>query len=187
MNDESAVETWEIVYDEDDGEFYFLDAEVMGDLNNLEGKEEVLEYETETFEVALDSGAGGHVADKKHAPRYEVKESAGSRRGQNFVTAGAHRLRNQGQFVLALRSGGSQRGRGRNISSTFQVAQVTRPLWSVSKICDDGFDVKFTKHDARIIDAKGRMVCKFERRGGLYVAQLRLKNPKTKDFIRPGA
>ena len=87
MNDESAVETLEIVYDEDDGEFYFLDAEVMGDLNNLEGKEEVLDYETESFEVALDSGAGEHVADKKHAPRYEAKESAGSRRGQNFVTA----------------------------------------------------------------------------------------------------
>ena len=37
MDDESAVETWEVVYGEDDGEFYFLGAEVMGDLNNLEG------------------------------------------------------------------------------------------------------------------------------------------------------
>ena len=34
---------------------------------------------------------------------------------------------------------------GMKIKSTFQTAKVTRPLWSVGKICDEGLEVKFNK------------------------------------------
>ena len=34
--------------------------------------------------VALDSGAGDHVADRADAPGYSVEESPGSKRGQQF-------------------------------------------------------------------------------------------------------
>ena len=74
---------------------------------------------------------------------------------------------------------------------TFQVAKVTRPLLSVSKICDAGYVVRFTSDMAVVEDEKGKEVCRFVRRGGLYIAKMQLRNPnfraKASTFVRPGA
>ena len=56
------------------------------------------------IEIALDSGAGEHVANRKVAADYDVEESAGSRAGQHFIAAGGARIPNEGQFTLELRS-----------------------------------------------------------------------------------
>ena len=130
------------------------------------------------IEIALDSGAGEHVANRKVAADYDVEESAGSRAGQHFIAAGGARIPNEGQFTLEMRSGGLEKKKGRDIKSTFQVAKVTRPLWSVGRICDEGFEVKFTNTEAYVMTKEGKEVCKFNRRGGLYIAELCLKNPK---------
>ena len=64
----------------------------------------------------------------------------------------------------------------------FQIAEVTRPLMSVGKICDEGLSVEFDKTKARVLDKNKREVCRFERQNGcLYVAKMRLKSP---GFIR---
>ena len=119
---------------------------------------------------------------------YNVAESAGSKVGQHFVAAGGARIPNEGQFKLRLRSGGPAKGEGKDIESTFQVAKVTRPLWSVGRICDEGFSINFTQVEAVVVDKSGKAVCKFHRKGGLYVADLHLKNPaiKSPDFPRRG-
>ena len=139
--------------------------------------------------MALDSGAGEHVADETSAPAYAVEESEGSKVGQNFVTAGGGRLRNRGQLKLNLRADNGRKGR--DVRLTFQVANVTRPLLSVSKICDAGFVVKFTSEMAIVEDKKGKEVCRFIRRKGLYIASMKLRNPKFRaketDFRRPDA
>ena len=88
-----------------------------------------------------------------------------------------------------LRSCERQRGKGTDIKTVFQVADVKRPLWSVSKICDAGFTVKFSCDKALVMDNKGKVCVTFDRRGGLYVARLMMKNPrfkKTEGFHRPG-
>ena len=107
--------------------------------------------EYSNFEIALDAGAGEHVASRKVAAEYTVEEPAGSRAGQHFIAAGGARIPNEGQFTLELRSLGFERKKGRDITSTFQVAKVTRPLWSVGRICDEGFDVKFTNSEAYVV------------------------------------
>ena len=132
------------------------------------------------IEVALDSGATDHVADELDAPGYEVAESPGSRSGQSFSAAGGHRLKNRGQMSLELFADNGV------INSVFQVAAVTRPLWSVSKIADAGYSAKFDAQKAVILDKNQNVVCTFERRGGLYVAKMRMRNPKHSGFIRPG-
>jgi hypothetical protein len=129
------------------------------------------------IEIALDSGAGEHVASRSAAAGYPVVESAGSRAGQHFVAAGGARIPNEGQFTLALRSGDLEKKKGKDIKSTFQVAKVTRPLWSVGRICDEGFEVKFTSNEAYVLIKEGKEVCKFNRKGGLYVVELHLKSP----------
>ena len=42
------------------------------------------EFFEDAIDVALDSGAGEHVAGRSIAPTYAVEESAGSRAGQHF-------------------------------------------------------------------------------------------------------
>ena len=147
------------------------------------------EFFDEPFDVALDSGAGDHVTAEKDAPNYEEEPSRGIKMGHNFVTACKQKLANRGQVNLKLRSGQRARGKGTDIKTVFQIADVKRPLWSVSKICDAGFDVKFTKGCAVVTDKKGKVCVRFERRGGLYVARLMMKNPnfkKSEGFHRPG-
>ena len=93
------------------------------------------------------------------------------------MAVGGARIPNEGQFALRLRNGGLGRHEGKDINSTFQVAKVTRPLWSVWRICDEGFEVKFGKEAAVIRTKNGKEVCRVHRKGGLYVADLHLKNP----------
>ena len=90
---------------------------------------------------------------------------------------------------MQLRTGGRERKEGKDIASTFQVAKVTRPLWSVGRICDAGFEVKFTKDKATVSDPSGKAVCELLRKGGLYVAKLHLRNPlhKAAGFLRRGS
>ena len=163
----------------------FLDAEDV-ELNVHEADSNV-EFLESSFEVALDSGAGDHVSSGAEAPAFAVEESAGSRARQHFLGAGGHRMPNQGQMKLDLRAENGKRGR--DLKVIFQVAKVTRPLMSVSKICDAGLAVKFTKDLALVIDAKDNEVCRFQRRGGLYVASMKMRNPRFKPeqrFARPG-
>ena len=167
-------------------ELYVLEAEAIETVNMTEKGtlNEEDEFFEDAFEVALDSGAGDHCADEKDAPAYKITASAGSRAGQHFVSASNDRIANKGEFTLALKTGHEGEGRGREIRSTFQVARVTRPLWSVGKICDEGFDVKFSKDYTVVLTKQGKEICRFERRGGLYLAKLSLRNPMFKKGFR---
>ena len=163
----------------------FLDVEdVEVNVNEIDENQEFLD---EVIEIALDSGAGDHVAAPKEAPAYTIEDSPGSLAGQHFTGAGGHRMKNQGQVRLHLRAENGKKGR--DIRTTFQMAQVTRPLMSVSKVCDSGLWVKIDKDMATIMDKNGKEVCRFMRRGGLYIAKMRIRNPHFKpkpDFPRPG-
>ena len=73
-----------------------------------------------------------------------------------------------------------------SVGIRWQVADVTRALWSVGLICDSGLKVQFGPKSAVITDASGVELCTFERRSGLYVARLKLPNTLLKGFQRPG-
>jgi hypothetical protein len=127
------------------------------------------------FEVALDSGSTDHVCHSLDTPGYLVEASAGSKAGQGFVVGNGQRVPNEGQINLNLQTGESN---GNTMSSTFQVAKVSRPLMSVGRLCDAGMDVLFKKDRAEVLSADGAVILSFERQpGGLYVAKLRLKRP----------
>ena len=131
------------------------------------------------MEVVLDSGAEEHVIDKSDAPEYELRESAGSRAGACFVAANGERIPNQGEVHLQLKLGETP------IASTFQVSQISRPLWSVGKICDAGYRVVFQKDGAEVFHvASGAKIGDFARKQGLYVGDFKLRNPSL--FKRQG-
>ena len=156
-----------------------FEGEAFEDIMAVEAKLCRLAYFEDPFEVILDSGAGEHVASDKDAPGYSVVASRGSRAGQNFVAAGGHKMRNKGEMGLKLRTRD-----GRSIDTTFQVADVTRPLWSVARICDAGFKVVFTSSGAEVLSKTGKVLCKFDRVGNLYKPKLDLNNPLHEDFAR---
>ena len=95
-------------------------------------------------------------------------------------------MANHGESLLKIVSEYSK-GNKHHITSNFQVADVTKALWSVGLICDSGLDVRFKKHEALILDARGVELCRFERIGGLYVTTVMLENPEHQDCHRQGA
>ena len=158
-----------------------LDAENIEELMAFEQRVPASEYFQEPFEIILDSGAGEHVASDKDAPGYLVVPSRGSRVNQHFIGAGGHKMANRGEMALSLRTSDK-----RIIDTTFQVSDVTRPLWSVARICDAGFQVIFDKKGAKVVNAKGKTICHFNRVGNLYKIKLDLKDPAHESFARRG-
>ena len=68
---------------------------------------------------------------------------------------------------LHLNSGGSA------ILLKFQVAGISKPLWSVGRICVAGYEVRFTKSGADILHVgSGQPVGRFERKQGLYMGAM---------------
>ena len=85
---------------------------------------------------------------------------------------------------MVVPAGDSKQG---ELSTVFQVAKVTRPLMSVSKICKDGkYDV-LCRQDKAFILARDtqKVIAEFERQNGLYVSTVQVKNPRSSGFHRP--
>ena len=163
-----------------------VDSQALLNLLEVDGGELLTtmgeEAEFLSLEVCLDSGAGDHVLAKLDVPGYTIEPSAGSKAGLHFVAAGGKRIPMEGQVNARFATKD-----GEEFVSCFQVAAVTRPLWSVGRICDRGYTVTFTAKDARILDEKGVTVCYFKREGGLYLGTMRMRNPNHKGFRRQGA
>ena len=129
-----------------------------------------------TIELTLDSGCCDHVADLADMPGYAcvLGPSPASRQKRNFIVGNGEKLPNEGQVLVNMETDDDI-----VIKSTFQVAGVSRPLMSVSKICDQGLFCSFDALEARITNADGKVVCKFKRDGGLYTCQMKLKRPSS--------
>ena len=159
--------------------------ELVNDSNALLA---AMETEIET-EVAADSGAVDHVAGPDDIPGcIEVKRT----RVRNFVGPTGKSIEHHGEALVHLIN-----ETGRVIGSVFQIANVVRPLHSVSKICDEKHEMFFTAAEATVVPAgtlskflasiKGTV--QYQRKGGLYVTKVKVKAPganAVSTFIRPG-
>lgn len=124
------------------------------------------------FEVALASGAVVHVCDVGDCPGYTLESSQGSKRGQQFLMGDGGTIPNLGQKSLNLTDD------GKNLSSVFQLAAVTRPLMSFGNICDEGDNITFDANTAIVRSKSGLELCKFHpNNGGLYEAKMQLRSP----------
>ena len=140
--------------------------------------------------VALDSGAVDHIAHPSSLPGEIRLLKDGTIR--NFVSASGDSIRNHGKARVKLRTKD-----GNVIGNVFQVADVCRPLHSVSRICDQGHEVLFTAEEG-IVVPKGTFakflenfkgaVARYPREAGLYVAEMDVKagDPPAEDFPRQG-
>ena len=160
-------------------------------LEYQEEQEEVLVASDEVeIYVAADSGAVDHATNPGSLPgSVEVTKSAKTR---NFVAANGDPINNHGEAITNL-----EQESGAKVQNIFQVADVSRPLHSVSKICDAKHEMLFTADGATVVPAGAlsrflgsvRRVANYPRRGGLYVAKMKAKDPKiatTAGFARAG-
>ena len=124
------------------------------------------------IESVMDSGAAESVAPADLAPWIDAVESEGSRRGQMYVSASGDRLPNLGEKKLRVIT-----EEGHPAVATFQLADVTRPLCSISKVCDRGNTVTFHATGGYITSATGEQT-EFRRQNNVYVLDMYMKSPK---------
>ena len=107
------------------------------------------------------------MAPESMAPWVPMRESEGSRRGQTYLSASGDKLPNLGEKKFDMMT-----SEGKWAQATFQVAEVTRPLCSVSKMCDKGNRVVFELGGGYIEHiATGRRT-KFTRENNVYVMEM---------------
>ena len=70
------------------------------------------------------------------------------------------------------------------MSSIFQVAEITRPLMSVSRICDQGNTVVFTKTGGYVLDKQGAKTS-FNRKNNVYVLDMWTKVEAVEEVKSP--
>ena len=97
-------------------------------------------------DITMDSGAGDPVANPKHFPGCILTDSPGSLAGQQYVGPSGEKIPNQGQFVVPMRIED-----GRHVNTTYQAAQVRKPLMAVSSVNDKGNLVLFDGLESFII------------------------------------
>ncbi len=156
--------------------------------------EPVMSTEDEVeIHVAADTGAVAHVAAPKDLPGSVPVETPADGSLRNFVAANKSPIKNYGKANVNL-----VMEDGAEVDSAFHVADVCRPLHSVSTICDTDKEMLFTKTGGTVVPAGTlsrflasiRAVAHYPRRGGLYVAKMKARDPRTakrSGFTRPGA
>ena len=113
-----------------------------GDINSAE--------DVKTVTIAPDSGAVDHVTNLECLPTSAlVGELTGARIGRPLIAANGEPMETHGEVVLEC-DGGED---GQSVAS-FAVTEVTRPLQSISRICDQGYEVLFTGKEAKVRDPK---------------------------------
>lgn len=120
-----------------------------------------------TLEVVVYSGAAESVAPEKLAPWIPTRPSKGSARGQTYVSASGEKLPNQGEKQLELMTDEGEWAR-----ATFQVADVTRPLCSVSRVCGQGNKVVFGSGGGYVENLATGKKSYFQRQHNVYVMNM---------------
>ena len=135
-------------------------------------------------EMTLDTGATVHAADRADLPAHQVQPSAGSKAGQQFGCAGGKLVANEGECKVQMLAPG---GGAFELELDMQIAKITRPLLSVTQMTRHGtISVLCKREEALVLNEKNETVAIFKKKGGLYVANMRVRNPRFKaPFGRP--
>ena len=103
----------------------------------------------------------------------------GSRRGQTFSSASKHKLANLGQQrIHACTEDGDE------TEVLFQIADVSKPLVSVSANCEMGNRVIFGKSGGVVKSLRSSREVPFYKENGIYVLSMWLMDSSEQDFAR---
>ena len=146
------------------------------------------------MDVALDTGCVAHCAGPKNLPSATKVIKPKDGKLKHFVAANHTTIENFGVAQVVMEWPG-----GKEIGNDIQVAGVGRALHSASALCDaesrscpTGHEILTTKRGAVVVPdgalsrylASVRHVAKYPRRGGLYVAKVKVRTVAAADARR---
>jgi len=97
-----------------------------------------------------------------------------------YVAAAGKVISNEGEKHVQ-----TQTSEGHMCGIKIQVAQVNKALLSVSKICDVGHEVVFTKDGGKIIHKESGQIVHFRRVDGVYRLRVKVVRESGTGFTRP--
>jgi hypothetical protein len=163
-----------------------LQAELHVLQREAKAKQELLNvWKTESegwhrIEVVLDSGAADSVCPKDMVPHFGIEDSEASRAGVYYTSANGGKLMNLGQTHVPIAL-----DNGAKTVATFQVAEVSRPLMSVSKVCEMGNRVIFGAAGGVILNLATGAATQFVKKDGIYVFEMWVPPLSEAGFTRP--
>ena len=98
------------------------------------------------------------------APHFEIVDTAASRAGVYYTSADGAKISNVGQQTLPVALENGVRA-----SAVFQVADVSRPLMSVGKVCEMGNRVLFGAGGGHILNIASGEATPFYKKDGVYI------------------
>ena len=118
--------------------------------------------EWKKLSMAVDSGACESVIDAEtQLPGYEVMETKASRGGLTYVSAAGEDIPNLGELMVPMVTTENTKR-----CMKMQVAEVTRPLASVKRMCEAGHAVVFDDEGSFIINKSTGEVNYLREEGG---------------------
>ena len=134
--------------------------------------------------LTVDSGAADHVMPIGWLPAilFAIVQSIGSRMGLHYVAADGTIIPNVGQqHVKFMTTEGTWMG------ILFQLAAINKPLVSVSKLIEDGYQVIFDDAGSYILHKKTKNIVRMRKQKGVFVIDCYVNKPAepTEGFSRP--
>ena len=135
------------------------------------------------MEVTVDSGACISVMPIGSCENIEVEETELSRSGAEYEVANGATIPNLGERRCEVMTVGSLQPK----RITFQVADVHKPLLSISGCADMGFDCFLGQHGGQLRDRITGELIPLERHGSLYTVRMWIRqDPSAKPKPRFG-
>jgi hypothetical protein len=132
------------------------------------------------IEAVIDSGAEESVAPPGLFPG-AVEPSKMSRAGGRYRAANGARIPNLGQVKVRF-----ENDAGDKCGTTFQVAEVERPLISATQLAASGNAVIIDQKGARIVNQRTKKTMGLIKRGGVYVLRMKVRANPAPGFPGPG-
>ena len=123
------------------------------------------------IELTADTGACDTVMPRGMAQHIPIQPSAQSLSSMMYEVADGNEIPNLGERRCVMWTEGSQDARKINL----QVADVHKPLLSLSRCADMGFESRFGRRAGALIDEESGEVIPLERKGNLYILKCWLK------------
>ena len=132
------------------------------------------------MKVIMDSGAAESVCPRTMAPQFQIVDSVASRSGVYYTSASGGKIMNLGeQRVPVCLANGSKS------IATFQVAEVSRPLMSVARLCEMGNRVLFGANGGVIMNMATGELTPFTKEEGVYTFEMWIPPLTESPFGRP--
>jgi len=143
----------------------------------------------------VDSGAGETVMNKDELPGVPIVPSAGSKRGQHYITASDERIPNEGeQKFLAKVAAWNRAENGRwmkkedvNKGVKVQIADISHPLMAVKSLCLANHRVVFDEEGSYAQNKETGEIIEIAEDKGEYVLEMWVQDgEQAQGFMRQG-